>query len=197
VAATALRPSEATHVFPAFLADGMHFVFTAYRKNGVVKLEVGSLGDPSTADLYSGPVPSSGNRRLPSQDATQAFVVGGMLVFWRAGSVQAQALDEKKWQPLGEPVVVVPNVVDEDGVHRAFAVSNSMLVYRSGGPSAVQRLTWLPRDGKEGTPLGEPGRFSQVQLTRDDARAIVTRDDGSKRTLSVIGQSPVRFCMPR
>ena len=185
VAATVLQSSETTHEFPAFLADGTHFVFTALEKNGATKLEVASLDDLVPHLLYRGPDPSSGSRRLPSQDRTQAFVAGGTLVFWRGGYVQAAPLDEKKWR-TGDPVVVVPNVDDEDGVHRAFAVSNGILVYRAGGPSPVQRLTWLSRDGKEQTPLGEPGRFDQVLLTRDDRRAIVTRYDGSKRALSVI-----------
>ena len=184
VTVTVLQPSEARHVLPAFLPDGNHFVFTASEKDGATKFAVGSLGDAGTTDLYHGP--SSGNRRLTGQDLTQSWVAGGMLVFWRAGSLQAQALDEKAWGLSGDPVVVAPNVADEDGVHRAFAVSNSIVVYRSGVLPPVQRLTWLPRSGKKGTPFGEPGMFSQVQLTRDDTRAIVTWYDGSKRTVSVI-----------
>jgi hypothetical protein len=185
VPATVLQPSEASHVFPTFLADGMHFVFTAFEKNGATKFEVGSLADASVHELYHGPPSSPGNRQLPAQNPTQAFVVGGMLVFWRGGSVQAQPVDDSAWRLMGDPLVVVRKVADEDGVHRAFAVSNSMIVYRSGVP-AMQRLTWLPRSGTEGTSLGEPGIFSQVQLTRDDTRAIVTRYDGSKRFLAVI-----------
>jgi predicted Ser/Thr protein kinase len=174
------QPNE-LHRFPRFLADGVHFLFTA-ELDSFVSINVGSLADAGIASLDR---VRSGNR--PSEGAiTQAYAVHGMLVFGRGGTVLAQLLDETHWRLSGEPIVVVPQGVGGDLSSGAFAVSDNAVVYRLEPPHAVSQLTWLSRSGAAATPIWTPGTFQMVQLSNNDSRAIVARSDGSKLVFHLI-----------
>jgi hypothetical protein len=178
------QPVEATHAQapeshrnPAFLADGVHFVYTATPADGSVGIRIGTLGSTTTTELMR---VAEGQGGL-----TQAVVSRGLLVFGRGGSIFAQPLDEARWRLTGTPMLLVRNVAFDELGRFAFAVSDRDLVYRSA-PPAAGRLTWLSRNGEPGSTLWEPGEISQVVLSPNGRFAAVTRREGSTVGLWVI-----------
>jgi serine/threonine protein kinase len=172
------QPNE-LHRFPRFLADGVHFLFTAELDN-VVSFSVGSLDDAKITELDH----VTGGDRPDQVALTQAYVARGTLVFARGGRVLAQTLDETRWRLSGEKIVLVPQRISSDLSSGAFAVSDSAVVYRLGQLSPPAQLTWLPRNGAPGTPIGTPAPLGMVQVSDDDTRALVARSNGSQLVFS-------------
>jgi Tol biopolymer transport system component len=171
-------PSEQSHRFPNFLADGRHFVFTAWRESGRSIIRLGSLDSPTTTELVTGP---AGETSGPADtaDTSQAYVSGGHLLFVRGGALLAQPFDQTRWRLTGEATPVVPRVdVDDSNGRQAFTVSeNGLLVYRSPAAPAVVQLTWMTRSGVRQNSLWEPGQLFDLSLSPDSRRVATSRLD--------------------
>jgi Tol biopolymer transport system component/predicted Ser/Thr protein kinase len=171
-------PSEQSHRFPNFLADGRHFVFTAWRASGRSVIRLGSLDSPTTTELVTGPS-SETTGPADTANTSQAYVSGGYLLFVRAGALLAQPFDQSRWRLTGEATPVVPRVdVDDNNGRQAFTVSeNGLLVYRSPAAPTVVQLTWLTRSGVRQNSLWEPGQLLNLSLSPDGRRVATSRLD--------------------
>ncbi|MDQ6699944.1 MAG: serine/threonine-protein kinase, partial [Acidobacteriota bacterium] len=152
VPVTALDKSfeDVQHVWPSFLPDGRHFLFSAFGSRHAGMLYVGSLDSKKAKFLFK----SSG--RAHYRSGRLYFVNGGL---------KSQPFDPKRLELTGEPTTVVESL--ESGAGFDIAQTGT-LVYRIAGPSA-RELVWLDRSGKQvSKPFG-----------RDLIRAAAVAPDGN------------------
>ena len=98
----------------------------------------------------------------------------GQLFFMRESSLLAQPFDERRLEPTGEPVPLAKEV-GSYLLSANFSVSATGLAYRAG--YFVSRLSWLDRNGKEISNVGETGPYTYTDLTLspDGTRLATTR----------------------
>jgi eukaryotic-like serine/threonine-protein kinase len=165
---------ERVHVFPTFLPDGRHFLYS--RQSSVVEntgVFVGSL-DAKSAD-------QSLTRLIATPFAPQ-FVASpdgnGVVLFQRETTLWAQDFDASRLQPVGEPRQVAEHV----GSTRAFGFfssSSGALVHRNA-LTEVGQLTWFDRRGQRLARVGQAADLWDIspQISLDGTRVAVTKFEG-------------------
>ena len=167
---------ESVHVYPTFLPDGRHFLYSRLSSipanTGVF---IGSLdskpGEQSLKRLVATPFAS---QLVRSSDGN------GVLLFQRATTLWAQRFDTSRMELAGEPRRVADNV----GNTRAFGFfsgsSNGGVVVHRNGFGDAGRLMWFDRSGKV---LGPVARELDVLnaspvLSPDGSKIALTKFDG-------------------
>jgi serine/threonine protein kinase len=159
---------EQAHLFPWFLPDGRHFLFTvqAQLASADVTLRVGTLDSQEVKTIG----PASFNTTYSS----------GYLLYLRGNTLVAQPFDDKSLvttaaaAPIAEQLRTLFGGTIMVGV---FSVSpEGLLAYRAG-PAGSQQLTWFDRGGKPVGTLGDPGNFWSVEFSPDQKMVAVTRFD--------------------
>ena len=158
-------------IYPVFLSDGRHFLYS--RGGGADKRAIflGSLDAK----------PEEQNRAaLMKTDYSFAYVPGSggissHVLFLNAGTLFAQSFDEKKMALAGEPVRVADEVASDDGPALGYlsASENGSLVYLSSLSRNLQ-LTWFNRLGEATGKPAESG-FSGLRLSPDGTKAAVVQ----------------------
>jgi Tol biopolymer transport system component/predicted Ser/Thr protein kinase len=161
---------EVAHTEPWFLPDGKHFLYMR---------DLSTDGAISAGSLDAKPEAQDSKRLIqvwlagayvPSSDP--AF---GQLLFLRGQTLMAQPFDAAHLKASGDPVRVVEEPLAQYGDTGAFSVSaNGTLVYWSSG-NVESRLTWFDAQGKVQGTVGTPGPYTDVSLSPDGTRAIVSR----------------------
>jgi Tol biopolymer transport system component len=151
---TKVDPSrqERNHVFPTFLPDGRHFIYTrtspVAQYNGVF---LGSLDDPP------GTKPPEPLLRIPvAARFVQQRNGGGKLFFILNDVLMAQDFDLSRFQLRGEPE---PVVAEKVGFFRAFGFFDAtadVLAYRAAPAEDLFQLSWVDREGKLSSTIGSP-----------------------------------------
>jgi len=177
-ALTSVDPArqERGHVDPKFLPDGRHFLYDRISNTpGNSGIYVGSI-DAKPSEQSSKPLlvnDASPAYYVPSGDSST-----GHLLFYREGTVLAQAFDPKKLELSGDPVPVAEPVGGFQILYGFFSASaNGVLVYVGGSSAGNTQLTWFDRDGKNLGTVGEPGNITYPALSRDGKQAAVSRSD--------------------
>ena len=108
----------------------------------------------------------------------------GHLLYWRDGSLLAQAFDSNRFELSGDPFPIVEQVGYEGAYGRAlFSVSeNGVLAYYPVGVGPSSQLTWFDRAGKKLAVVGEPGEYIGFDLSPDEKRAVLERMDPLRGT---------------
>ena len=156
--------AEFNHIFPQFLPDGRRFLFMARSKDpehdGM--LQVGSLDSSERVTLFQSP--------------SRAVYASGYLIFARDGALLAQKFDPNGLRLLGSPVLVADHVEQTMRfMGAAFSVSDTgVLAYR---PDRQTALVWFDRSGRSLGAIGQPGHYSNPDLSRDERRVAVSRRD--------------------
>lgn len=145
-------------VFPSFLPDGRHFVFTELRE-------------------YAAP---DGVLRLASLDSSETKALGaanrfglytnGHLLILRGDTLLSQTFDERRLEAAQETLPVAHNVSWFD------ASRDGVLIYRTGNVSA-QQLTWFDRRGDPSGIVGEPANLYTIEFSPDRKKIAVSWDD--------------------
>lgn len=178
-----LRPvdtanGEIRHSAPQFLPDGRHFIYFVQSER------------PEGAGIYLGSLDSVAGKRLITSH-TNAVYAGlspsaGYLLFTRAADLLAQRFDFAKLELSGTPFSVAQRVLIgvAGGVSRAAvsASDNGVLVYRTRVDTGSSELVWLDRQGKRMGRVGEPADYSNLSLSPDEKKLIVSRMDMRSRT---------------
>jgi serine/threonine protein kinase len=159
--------NETAHLWPRFLADGRHFLFTTI--------------DPS---LERGGFPL----RLGSLDSKEATTVGrissrfevasGHLLVVREGVLLAQPFDGQR--VTGEPVALAEHVYQFNGPMMAgFSASQTgTIAYELA--TRPSRVSWLDRHGAVLETLPVTGAVLSLRLSPDDRRMAMAIDDEKK-----------------
>jgi serine/threonine protein kinase len=177
MAASGGTPTPATtldgspsHRFPWFLPDGRHFLFEDQpsRSGNDVVLRIGVLDAQQTVEI--------------GKASSNAVYSSGHLLFLRDDTLMAQPFDPDKLTVRGEAIPVAERVsaVLTGGRKGVFSVSGSgLLAYQTGGRTGQQKLSWFDRTSKVVGTLGEPGRFSGLELSPDRKSAAVIGVDAT------------------
>jgi Tol biopolymer transport system component/predicted Ser/Thr protein kinase len=157
---------ELTHVAPAFLPDGRHFVFAAHNI------------DPEKTSVMLASLDSKDVRRLFHADSSAFFADPGYLLFGRDGALFAWRFDPGSLKLIGEPAPAFEHVrcLREDNDLAASAAGNRVVYLTWFGR---RRLVWVDRQGRELGTLGGIGGYSDVRISPDGRKVAVTLRDPS------------------
>lgn len=162
--------------YVSFLPDGRRFLHQY--------LEPGKPQDQ--ASTYLGSLDSPERRLvLAGPNASQAVFADGALVFARGGTLFAQPFDEQQMQPLGD-VVVIAEGVDQTNMGASFSVSGrGSLVYQPSRTNVGSRLVWINRSGGVMSTVADEADYSNMELSRDGRRMLVSVLDPALRTRDI------------
>ncbi len=185
-AVASLEAGEAGHFWPHFLADGRHYLYTAWN------------GEAGKRAVFAGTLGSKEKVRVVAAESNAAYAAPGYLVFHREKSVYAQPFSPTKLALTGEAVRVADEVTYSaaNGLGN-FAVSpNGVLVYiqSSGlsftaGPtldSSEWQLVWVDRTGSELETVGPPGAWRGIEVSPDGKRIAAHRHESNSGDIVVI-----------
>jgi Tol biopolymer transport system component len=157
--------SETSQLWPWFLPDGRHFLYTSVSRlrenNGIY---VGTLDSPDRKRLLD-------DYSLAEYVKTPAE--GGLLLFVRGRTLMAQRFDATRLQLTGEPQAIAEQVRAATFLGLAhYGVSeNGVLAYLGGGQT---QWTWFDRSGRQLGAAGNPGTFgTSVRLSADEKQLAV------------------------
>jgi serine/threonine protein kinase/dipeptidyl aminopeptidase/acylaminoacyl peptidase len=138
---------ETVHIYPYFLPDGRHFLYTAF--------------STQTRKVYVGSLDSKERKLLLTGISMATYSERGYLLFQREGSLFARPFDPQKLEFTGETVRIADNILlnwREDWA--AFSASQTgVLLYRAGGAQENAQFIWFDRSGNQIGLAGEPDRY--------------------------------------
>ena len=158
--------------FPSFLPDGRHFLEF-----------VPTVKQPGNAGVWVVSL-ESGKREKLLDSESNAIYAQGQVLFWRAGTLWADAFDETTLKVRGNPQRVA-DAVGLESCHQSGVVLASRfgtLAYFAGAVGQVE-LVWLDRDGHELERPGARGVISTIALSPDGTSVVYDQADPQHRDL--------------
>jgi len=167
------------HAVFSILPDNKHFLYSAGAPPGERIVSVGSI-DVKPEEQDTAPLVKTDNAAV-FVPATEGAAKGYLLIV-QGGTLVAQPFDADARKISGEPRPVAENVfVAGSGLFGIpfYSATPRALVYRTGtlADRLSRQLAWIGRDGKLQTTLSELGRFNQVKLSPDGAKAVTSRTE--------------------
>ncbi len=161
---------EGDHVFPSFLPDHRHVLFTILPASGV-------LDDAQIAvlDLETGVW-----KTVLESGYHGRYVSSGHLLYASGGALRAVAFDSSGLETRGASVEVAPHPVTSNWGLAVFDVAgDGTLVYADapGGVSSDRTLVWVDRDGRETTLDARAATYSTPRISPDGTRLAVSDGD--------------------
>jgi len=169
--------NERVHIFPVFLPDEKHFLYSRTATN------------PDRSGVYVGSVDAkpegqSLTRLIATPFAAQVAASHDgkiVILFQRGTTLWAQKCEPATVRLIGEPQMVAERLGNTRGFG-FFAASSGVLVHRSGVAQNAQ-LTWLDRRGQRLGTLGgavDPYDYP-ARISPDGSKVLLTRN-GSEST---------------
>jgi Tol biopolymer transport system component len=169
-AAWALPPGHADEVFPSFLPDGRHVLFSVE----------GATSE--TSGVYAASLETGEAKRIVGADSGAIYSPSdGHLLFVRQGTLMAQSFDPNALAVANDPFPIaqrvefsaIPGLV-------AFSVSDTgILSYGVGaGPTLGPQMAWVDRQGKLLETIGPPASYQGLALSPDGTRVAAHRHEG-------------------
>jgi hypothetical protein len=161
-----VTPGQLLPGYPAFLADGRHFLFYVAERNG-------------PGGVYASDLGGSPPKRVFDADSA-AVSASGIVLFVRSGALLAQRFDQSRLSLLGTPRRIAERVFRSQRGKAALSVSGSgAILYRSDAPEERRRLAWFDRAGKQlgvvFEPLsGENLAYLNPALSPDERRLAIS-----------------------
>ncbi|MEK6325180.1 MAG: protein kinase [Acidobacteriota bacterium] len=118
---------------------------------------------------------ATGERRVVLEGgANPRYSASGHVVFARAGAILAAPFDLSRLEVTGQAVTLIEGIRIEEWGAAQFALSTEgTLVYVSGGPAWIGKLTWVDHQGIS-KPLAAPAQaYGPVSLSPDGQRLAV------------------------
>ena len=148
--------------WPAFLPDGKHFLFVTTDNLGPKQLGIGTLDSAETVML--GPIASRAEYA-----AGRIYYVAQSTLVSRPFSLQSLAFTGEATPVASDTLQVEPSGRTDVSVSDA-----GHLAYVAAPPQQRGRLVWIDRGGREISTVGDPALYTDIDLSRDDSRAVVT-----------------------
>ena len=174
---TRMTPASASqHMWPFFLPDGTHFLYS-------------DLSGPMNTQgeiIYLGSLDGSDPKLISSKIAGNVSYASGYLLYGRDYSLWAQPFDLRRLELSGTARSITSQEIDQElsFSHAEFSVSqNGMLVFQSLTDSRA-RLAWFDASGKELGQVGEPG-YRYPRLSPDGRFLAVSSDDARNGKLFI------------
>jgi len=168
----------ASHRFPCFLPDGLHFLYLVLREDrDESEVRWGRLGGPETG-------------RLLTAGSNAVYTRPGYLLFARGPALLAQPFDGGGLRTLGPPIVVSEHVgvYGEEGPTGlgAFSVSADGALATTDVLRPPLRFSWFDRLGRRIGTIGPPGDYISFDLAADANHVAVARFDSRKRSSDIL-----------
>jgi Tol biopolymer transport system component len=171
---------EIVHLFPQFLPDGSHFLYTA----------ISSV--PENSAVYVASLHSKDKKRLFAGNANVNYTEDanglGYILFVRGETLIAQRFDASQMELQGDPFPVAEGVAalpEYEWPLAQFSSSvNGILTYLRGG-NVDKELVWMDRSGRRLRTVGEAADYTNLALSPDEKRLALTRRDPQRNTRDV------------
>ena len=160
--------NEVAHVYPYFLPDGRHYLYTVLYPQG------------SENGIYISSLDSQNKTLIKTVHSISAYVEPGYLLFQRGRTLLAQPFDFKRLKLKNEePVRIADNLILGKYSSGCFSASqNGRIIYRSTEEKVQSQFVWLDRTGKLIGLAGEmetsPANF---ELSPDGEQIAMRRHD--------------------
>ncbi len=154
-------------IYPVFLPDGRHFLYS--RAGGKDRRAI------SAGSLEAKPEAQSDTLIVQTDYSFSYLADSGRLLFLNGGTLFAQQFDQGKLTVTGDPVTLADHVAVDDSPALGYISGSATgsLVYL---PAAIPnlQLTWFSRQGEpEGKAPGGSGEFSGMRVSPDGSKAVV------------------------
>jgi eukaryotic-like serine/threonine-protein kinase len=153
---------EGDYRWPNFLPDGRHMLVVSN----------GSGGGIYAVSVEAEPVRGV----LPQESSPARYIDPGYILFARQGNLMAQSFDLGSLQATGSAVTVAESA--EPGPFSFSAAQGGLLLYVQ---TSKTQLTWVDREGKRLSPVGEPGYLSSPYISPDGKYAMASVTDHQLR----------------
>jgi serine/threonine protein kinase len=152
--ATKLESGEFSHMSPAFLPDGRHFLYVSSSTDSSRSIWMGSL--------------ESSEQKLILKDANSPQFASGHLFSIRDNRVFAQPFDPGTGKLTGQATVLADA--------QSYSVSgNGVLAYQGG--TLKGRLEWFDRSGNPLGSVGPAAVYNSVRISPDGTRILAEVGD--------------------
>jgi Tol biopolymer transport system component/predicted Ser/Thr protein kinase len=149
---------EGQHLWPRFLPDGRHFLFTVRGAEGHAGIHVGLLDGTLSKPLIG-------------VDSGAVYASPGYLLWVDGGLLLGQGFDAASLELRGQPFNVAEGVGRSSAAQVAVSASSSAGTLAYSGPIAQRsRLTWFDRSGTPLHALSPEGDYTDFQLSPDGKR---------------------------
>jgi Tol biopolymer transport system component/predicted Ser/Thr protein kinase len=170
IAITKLPRGSYSHRFPLFLPDGETFLYVSFEVNAIF--------------LYAGSIVRNLSKRIVDVGWNNAAFVDGRLLFMPYDDLVAQRFDVSKLA-VGGPLLPIAHSVENYRLRHVgnFSATSRLLVYVPSVAEPRQIVSVDPKTG-QAEPIGTPGEYTLVDLSRDGQRAAVAV--GDTRDISIL-----------
>lgn len=170
---------ETSHVLPAFLPDGRHFLYFINSNNAEnTGIYIGSLdAKPEEQPVKRLMASWLAPQYVPASDST-----AGMLLFQQGQTLKAQLFDDKRLELIGDPVRIADQVGAVFNYGYFSASADGILIYRNS--SQVSQPAWFDRQGNILGREALKGRFAGLAVSPDGTRAAISWDSSTQQTSS-------------
>jgi Tol biopolymer transport system component len=163
-----VKSQETSHRYPAFLPDGVHFLF-------LVEGRPETEGSQEGFTLYAGSTASKERKRVIATNSSARYAKSGHLLFLRDRTLLAQRFDAGKLELVGEAVPVAENMTRTFRYETMFSVSDAgLLAFQSGSASELSQLVWVDREGRDLETVGKPADYRGMSVSHDGKHVAAT-----------------------
>ena len=156
-----------SHRFPLFLPDGETFLYI---------LREGAAMDPGA--LYAGSIAGNLEKRI-ADHASNLSYADGRLLFILNGNLVAQQFDAGKLAVDGPPIPIAEAVEYSNRRDLGnFSATGRTVLYVPAAAAPRQFVAVDPKTG-QAEPIGRPGEYKLVDVSRDGKKAAVTVGESS------------------
>ncbi len=165
---------ETGHMWPHFLPDGRHFLFTV------------TSGSTEVRGVYAGALDSPDKVRILNEEANAQYSPPGFLLYPRGDVLTAQPFDAARRRVTGDAFPVADQLFSLGGVYgSAYSTAAGSLVYRTGDSASAMVLAWYNRKGTREGQVGEPGDYTNPALSPDGRTLAVGKRDPVTRNRTI------------
>jgi Tol biopolymer transport system component len=160
---------ETSHGFPWFLPDGNHYLYSSRN------------ADPARNAVFVADLRNGIRSRIVDVSSNAVYSPPGYLLYTRAGTLMAQAFDDRRLRTKGEPFAIAEQTGFLPGsLQGQFTASQTgLLSYYSGSNPLLSQLTWVNREGKILETIGETDVMQAPALSPDGTTIAVDRLDAA------------------
>ena len=137
--------------------------------------------------IFAGSLSSKERKLILNANSRIVYDSSGRIVFVRDGKLMVAPFDAAKLEVRGEAFPIAESVgYNPAGGAASLSVSeNGVLAYRALGTAGETVLTWLDRVGRVLGTVGNPSNYNNPQLSPDETRVAVQRQDSQTRNADI------------
>jgi eukaryotic-like serine/threonine-protein kinase len=158
---------EGAHVFPWFLPDGRHFLYTAFSR------------DEEKTSIYIGDLQSKEHTLVMLAKSNAVYVPPGYILFVREHTLMTQPFDAGNLRTTGDAFPIAEQMDTRAAPSRGYfsASQNGVLAFTSGAQVQNVQMTWFDRSGKAVGTVGAPVDMGWPAISPDGKTVATDQRD--------------------